>query len=77
MRAGFDRLGCNTQHVLAIVDELTSRGIGFRSITEDLHTDGPMGTAMRTIMAAFAQLERGCVALHMTCLSRSVLPPPR
>jgi DNA invertase Pin-like site-specific DNA recombinase len=53
-----DRLGRNTQHVLAIVDELTSRGIGFRSLTEGLHTDGAMGKAMLTIMAAFAQLER-------------------
>jgi DNA invertase Pin-like site-specific DNA recombinase len=53
-----DRLGRNTQHVLAVVDELTSRGIGFRSLTEGLRTDGPMGTAMLTIMAAFAQLER-------------------
>ncbi len=46
------------QHVLAVVDELTSRGVGFRSLTEGLHTDGPMGKAMLTIMAAFAQLER-------------------
>jgi DNA invertase Pin-like site-specific DNA recombinase len=53
-----DRLGRNTQHVLAVVDELTSRRIGFRSLTEGLHTDGPMGKAMLTIMAAFAQLER-------------------
>jgi len=53
-----NRLGRNTQHVLAVVDQLTSRGIGFRSITEGLHTDGPMGKAMLTIMAAFAQLER-------------------
>jgi Resolvase, N terminal domain len=53
-----DRLGRNTQHVLAVVDQLTSRGIGFRSLTEGLHTEGPMGKAMLTIMAAFAQLER-------------------
>ena len=53
-----DRLGRNTQHVLAVVDGLNSRGIGFRSLTEGLHTDGPMGKAMLTIMAAFAQLER-------------------
>ena len=53
-----DRLGRNTQNVLAVVDDLTSRGIGFRSLTEGLHTEGPMGTAMLTIMAAFAQLER-------------------
>jgi DNA invertase Pin-like site-specific DNA recombinase len=53
-----DRLGRNTQHVLAVVEQLTSRGIGFRSLTEGLHTDGPMGHAMLTIMAAFGQLER-------------------
>lgn len=53
-----DRLGRNTQHVLAVVDELTSRRVGFRSITEGLHTEGAMGKAMLTIMAAFAQLER-------------------
>jgi hypothetical protein len=33
-----DRLGRNTQHVLAVVDQLTARGIGFRSLTEGLHT---------------------------------------
>ena len=53
-----DRLGRNTQHVLTVVDDLTSRGIGFRSLTEGLHTEGAMGKAMLTIMAAFAQLER-------------------
>jgi DNA invertase Pin-like site-specific DNA recombinase len=53
-----DRLGRNTQHFLAVVEELTSRSVGFRSLTEGLHTDGPMGKAMLTIMAAFAQLER-------------------
>jgi len=53
-----DRLGRNTQNVLAVLDELSSREIGFRSITEGLHTEGPMGKAMLTIMAAFAQLER-------------------
>ncbi|MDJ0106092.1 recombinase family protein [Rhodococcus sp. 66b] len=53
-----DRLGRNTQHILQTVDELAARGVGFRSITEGLHTDGPMGKAMLTIMAAFAQLER-------------------
>ncbi|MBF6336028.1 recombinase family protein [Nocardia abscessus] len=53
-----DRLGRNTVHVLQLIEQLTERGIGFRSLTEGLHTDGPMGKAMLTIMAAFAQLER-------------------
>ncbi|MEV4130401.1 recombinase family protein [Nocardia sp. NPDC049707] len=53
-----DRLGRNTVHVLQLIEQLTERGIGFRSVAEGLHTDGPMGKAMLTIMAAFAQLER-------------------
>jgi len=53
-----DRLGRNTRHVLAVVDDLRAKKVGFRSLTEGLSTDGPMGAAMLTIMAAFAQLER-------------------
>ena len=53
-----DRLGRNTINVLQLIEHLTERGISFRSITEGLHTDGPMGKAMLTVMAAFAQLER-------------------
>ncbi|MBM4470294.1 recombinase family protein [Rhodococcus hoagii] len=53
-----DRLGRNTRHVLEVVDELNERGVGFRSLTEGLATDGAMGKVMLTIIAAFAQLER-------------------
>ncbi|WP_430332742.1 recombinase family protein [Rhodococcus sp. ACT016] len=53
-----DRLGRDTTHVLQIVDSLHERGIGFRSLTEGLTTEGAMGRAILTVMAAFAQLER-------------------
>jgi DNA invertase Pin-like site-specific DNA recombinase len=53
-----DRLGRNTRHVLDVIEDIRERGAGFRSLTEGLDTTGPMGTAMLTIMAAFAQLER-------------------
>lgn len=53
-----DRLGRNTRHVLEVIETLRERQVGFRSLTEGLDTTGPMGTAMLTIMAAFAQLER-------------------
>jgi DNA invertase Pin-like site-specific DNA recombinase len=53
-----DRLGRNTRHVLDVIEKIRERGAGFRSLTEGLDTTGPMGTAMLTIMAAFAQLER-------------------
>ena len=53
-----DRLGRNTRHILDVVETLRERGVGFRSLTEGMDTTGAMGTAMLTIMAAFAQLER-------------------
>ncbi|MCJ0895377.1 recombinase family protein [Rhodococcus sp. ARC_M5] len=53
-----DRLGRDTRHVLDVISDLTARGVTFASVTEGLHTEGPMGKAMLTIMAAFAQLER-------------------
>lgn len=56
-----DRLGRNTRHVLEVIEELESRGVGFRSLTEAIDTTGPMGKAMLTIMAAFAQLERDTI----------------
>jgi DNA invertase Pin-like site-specific DNA recombinase len=53
-----DRLGRNTKNVLEVIEQLTTNGVGFRSLTEGLDTTGPMGKAMLTIMAAFAELER-------------------
>jgi DNA invertase Pin-like site-specific DNA recombinase len=53
-----DRLERNIRHVLDVIETIRERGVGFRFLTEELDTTGPMGTAMLTIMAAFAQLER-------------------
>lgn len=49
-----DRLGRNTCHLLELVDDLESRGIHFRSLTEGIATTGTMGKAMLAIMSAFA-----------------------
>lgn len=57
-----DRLGRNTRNLLALIDDLESSGIHFRSLTEGIATTGPMGTAMLTVMSAFAQLERDQLA---------------
>lgn len=57
-----DRLGRNTRNLLAMIDDLDDRGVGFRSLTEGLTTTGPMGRAMLTVMSAFAQLERDQLA---------------
>jgi len=58
----FDRIGRNTLNVLEAVKAITDKGATFHSLTEKIDTSGPMGQAMLTIMAAFAQLERDTIA---------------
>jgi DNA invertase Pin-like site-specific DNA recombinase len=53
-----DRLGRNLPHVRAVVEDLKGRGIGFRSLTEGITTDGAMGTLLLTILGAFAEFEK-------------------
>jgi DNA invertase Pin-like site-specific DNA recombinase len=53
-----DRLGRNTRGVLELVEDLARRGIGLKSITEEIDTGGPMGRAVLTVMLAFGTLER-------------------
>lgn len=47
-----DRLGRNTHNLLLLLDEMKSRGVHFRSLTEGISTTGAMGTAMATVMDA-------------------------
>lgn len=58
----FDRIGRNTMNVLEAVKTITGKGATFHSLTERIDTSGPMGEALLTIMAAFAQLERDTIA---------------
>lgn len=54
-----DRLGRNTKNVLEVIETLIDRGVTFKSLTEQIDLSaGPMGKAMITILAAFAELER-------------------
>jgi DNA invertase Pin-like site-specific DNA recombinase len=53
-----DRAGRNTRGVLELVEDLARRGVGLRSITEEIDTGGPMGKAILTVMLAFGTLER-------------------
>jgi DNA invertase Pin-like site-specific DNA recombinase len=54
-----DRLGRNTKNVLEVIERLIDRGVTFKSLTEQIDLSaGPMGKAMLTILAAFAELER-------------------
>jgi DNA invertase Pin-like site-specific DNA recombinase len=54
-----DRLGRSMRHLLDTVEELRQRGVGFRSLTEDIDTVSPTGEFVFRILAALAQFERG------------------
>lgn len=53
-----DRLGRNLTHVRATIEDLNSRGVHFRSLSEGLTNEGPMGQMMISILGTFAEFER-------------------
>src|SRR4051794_14204731 len=53
-----DRLGRSLRHLVQVIGNLHERGIGFRSLTENIDTATPTGTLMLHLFAAFAQFER-------------------
>lgn len=53
-----DRLGRSLQHLVATVNELGNRGIGFHSLTESLETTTHGGRLIFHIFAALAEFER-------------------
>lgn len=57
----FDRLGRSMLDLLAKIDDLTRRGIGFVSITENIDTTTPGGRLLMHIMGALAQFERDLI----------------
>jgi len=53
-----DRLGRSLPHLLALVDDLTARGIGLRSLTEEIDTTTAGGRLVLSIFGALAAFER-------------------
>ena len=53
-----DRLGRSLPHLLVTVNELRARGIGFRSLTEQMDTATPQGEFLFHVFGALAQFER-------------------
>lgn len=57
-----DRLGRSMAHLLALVAELEARGVGFRSLTENVDTTTPGGRLVFHLFGALAQFERDLIA---------------
>jgi DNA invertase Pin-like site-specific DNA recombinase len=53
-----DRLGRSLPHLLQIVTTLRTRGVAFRSLTEQMDTTTPQGAFLFSIFGALAQYER-------------------
>jgi DNA invertase Pin-like site-specific DNA recombinase len=53
-----DRLGRSLPHLLATVNDLKSRSVAFRSLTEQMDTTTPQGEFLFHVFGALAQFER-------------------
>ena len=56
-----DRLGRSMTHLLHTVTDLESRGVGFRSLTENVDTTTPTGRLVFHIFGALGQFERDLI----------------
>ena len=56
-----DRLGRWLPHLLSTVTDLKTRGIGFRSLTEQMDTTTPQGEFLFHVFGALAQFERSLI----------------
>ena len=53
-----DRLGRRAGELIALIDELDHRGVGFHALNSPMDTTTPAGRAFMQIQAAFAEMER-------------------
>lgn len=56
-----DRLGRSLPHLIATVTDLRERGIGFRSLTEQIDTTTPGGKLIFHVFGALAEFERDLI----------------
>ena len=56
-----DRLGRLAGELIALIDALGARGIGFRALNSPMDTTTPAGRAFLQIQAAFAEMERNVI----------------
>src|ERR671916_533654 len=56
-----DRLGRSLQHLIEVVAALAERGIGFKSLTEQIDTTTPGGKLVFHVFGALAEFERDLI----------------
>lgn len=56
-----DRLGRSLQHLIETVTDLQAKGIGFKSLTEQIDTTTPGGVLIFHVFGALAQFERDLI----------------
>ncbi|MDD2950735.1 MAG: recombinase family protein [Sulfuricurvum sp.] len=56
-----DRLGRSLPHLIEIVSQLKSKGVGFKSLTEGMDTSSPSGELLFHVFGALAQFERSLI----------------
>ena len=72
-----DRLGRSLTHLLKIVTGLRDKGVGFRSLTEQMDTTTPHGELFFHIFGALAQYERALARERVRAgLGRRQTPGP-
>jgi DNA invertase Pin-like site-specific DNA recombinase len=59
-----DRLGRSMSHLIEKVGELAARGVGFRSLTEQIDTTTSAGMLVFNIFGPLAQFERDLIREH-------------
>src|SRR5271166_3348349 len=77
-----DRLGRSLRDLIAMLDDLRDRGIGFQSLTEAIDTETPTGRAMWQMIGVLAELERSLIvertrAGMQAARARGVRPGPK
>jgi DNA invertase Pin-like site-specific DNA recombinase len=56
-----DRLGRSLQHLLEVVNDLNSRGVEFKSLTETIDTSTPGGKLIFHVFCSIAEFERDLI----------------
>jgi DNA invertase Pin-like site-specific DNA recombinase len=56
-----DRLGRSLKHLIATITELESRGVGFKSLTEQIDTTTSSGKLIFLVFGALAEFERDLI----------------